>query len=428
MLAGVKRTAFYLSICAATLLVPQCVIAAPDTQTQRNTGQGRGCTTTLSFDGFRGYALAHSPHVAEIDRGFALEVAKAFDTEVLANPELSAEQTYTRMYLGGDDSPQTNVALSQPLRLSNFGKRGRVADLIRNVGDVEKRGRLLEFSQKLLIEYTNLFVLQETERILTESIAVAAQKAAVVTRGVSQGLLSQGTSALFEGEKYRLEAQRDGVSASIALLQSEIALVLGTQCRVVADKMAVLPTLPSQEGLVGKAKGSALSVPSRNALLRSLVREQVKLAELDAYPMISPRAVYQHTNDGGDFVGFGFTVPLPLFNRNQGDRIRTSAEERFVGARDRFFTEGGIDVQVTTVRSAASSLQRQVDTYRAKVVPAFETALKGEERLFSHGQGSVLSVWQTFRALNEARLSHLALVLQAVSTRTQLSILVGEEV
>jgi cobalt-zinc-cadmium efflux system outer membrane protein len=428
MLWGVKRTRLYLSICAAILLSPRILTAVPHNPSARAAADGSGCATHLSFEAFRGYALAHSPQVAEIDRGFALEMAKAFDTEVLANPELSAEQTYTRMYLGGDDSPQTNVALSQPLRLSNFGKRGRVADLIRNVGDVEKRGRLLEFSQKLLVEYTNLYVLQETERILTESITVAAQKTAVVTRGVSQGLLSQGSSALFEGEKFRLEAQRDGVSASIALLQSEIALLLGIQCRVVAERIVALPTIPSPESLIERAKVSALSVSSRNTLLRSLVREQLKLAELDAYPMISPRAVYQHTNDGGDFVGFGFSVPLPVFNRNQGDRMRTSAEERFVGARDQFFTEGGIDVQVTTVRSAASSLQRQVDTYRAKVVPAFEIALKGEERLFSHGQGSVLSVWQTFRALNEARLNHLALVLQAVSTRTQLSILVGEEV
>jgi len=387
-----------------------------------------GCVQNLSLDGFRGYALVHSPQVAEIDRGFAQEMAKAFDTEVLANPEVSADQVYTRMYIGGADDPQTNVALSQPLRLSNFGRRGRVADLIRNFGDVEKRGRLLEFSQKLLVEHTNLFALQETERILTEAIGVASQKAALAARGVSQGLLSEGTGELFEGEKYRLEAQRDGVSASIALVQSEVGLLIGTQCRVVAQRGAPFASLPAADVLTDRAKQSALSVASRNTLLRSLVREQVKLAELDAIPMISPRAVYQHTNDGGDFVGFGVTVPLPFFNRNQAERMRTAAEERLVESKNTFFNEGGLGLQVQTVRTAANSLQHQVDTYRSKVVPAFEKALKGEERLFSHGQGSVLSVWQTFRALNEARLTYLGLIQQAASTRAQLSILVGEEV
>jgi hypothetical protein len=424
----IRQLSALLLLVLASLAVSTAAYALPKDSASKSEAAPGGCVQNFSLDGFRGYALVHSPQVAEIDRGFAQEMARAFETEVLANPEVSADQAYTRMYIGGADSPNTNVALSQPLRLSNFGKRGRVADLIRNFGDVEKRGRLLEFSQKLVVEHTNLYVLQETERTLTEAIGVASQKTALAARGVSQGLLSEGTGALFEGEKYRLEAQRDGVMASIALVQSEVALLIGTQCRVVAQKGASLAALPSAEVLIERAKQSALSVASRNTLLRSLVREQVKLAELDAIPMISPRAVYQHTNDGGDFVGFGVTMPLPFFNRNQGERMRSAAEERFVESRNTFFTEGGIELQVRSIRAAANSLQRQVDTYRAKVVPAFESALKGEQRLFSYGQGSVLSVWQTFRALNEARLSYLGLISQAVSTRAQLSILVGEEV
>jgi outer membrane protein TolC len=54
--------------------------------------------------------------------------------------------------------------------------------------------------------------------------------------------------------------------------------------------------------------------------------------------------------------------------------------------------------------------------------------LQAEERSYLSGKGGVLDVWQTFRALNEAQLTALALRQQAAMARARLSILIGEEV
>lgn len=386
------------------------------------------CELKTSLEEFRAHALANSPLVSDIDRDYAGQVAKAIDTKLWANPELSAEETWTRMYIGGANDPQSSVTLSQPLKLSYFGKRSKVAELLRKAGDTEKNIKLLEFTQETTVNFVRLFALQETARILQLAEDSAARKVAIVRKHVKEGLLSKGSEALFQGEKFRLEAQRLGAEASLSSLRSELAMSLGTTCSVSAIHAPQLPKIPPSEILVEKARSSRISEKARYDVIQELTTEQLRLAELDAFPSLAPRVVYQHTNDGGDFIGAGITIPLPLWNRNQAEITRASADREVAQRKSHLINNGGLELQVTSTHAAAVSSERQVEIYTAQVETAFTSALQAEERAYMTGKGSVLQVWQTFRALNEAQLTGLNLRQLAAMARARLSILVGEEV
>lgn len=388
----------------------------------------KDCQVKLTLDSFRAHALAHSPLVAEIDRDYATRVAQAIETELLTNPELSGFQTWTRMYVGGANDPQTEVSLSQPLRISNFGNRDKVADLIRKAGDTERGIKLLEFTQQTTVNYVRLYSLQETLRVLTLAERDAANKVAMANKQVKEGLLSQGSEAVFQGEKARLEAQRVGTEGSLAALQSELSMAIGTTCRVVASAAPPFSKIGPALALLDKAQSSRISEQTRLRILQQLATEQTRLAELDAFPIFAPRVVYQHTNDGGDFVGAGITMPLPLWNRNQPDITRATAEQEASRQKTDLVTKGGLALQVSTTHAAAVSAQRQIELYSTRVEPSFRAALEAEERAYLSGKGSILELWQTFRALNEAQVTGLALWQHAAMARARLSILVGEEV
>lgn len=386
------------------------------------------CELKTTLEEFRAHALAHSPLVADIDREYALQVAKAIDTKLWANPELSAEETWTRMYIGGANDPQSSVTLSQPMKLSNFGKRDKVAELLQKAGDTEKNIKLLEFTQQTNVNFVRLFSLQETVRFLQLAENDAAKKVSTVKKQVREGLISQGSEALLEGEKFRLEAQRVGAEASLATLQSELAMSLGTTCAVVATRPPQFTKVPAATNLLERARSSRISEKARLDILQELAAEQVRLAELDIFPSVSPRLVYQHTNDGGDFVGAGITIPLPVWNRNQAERTRAAAEQDVARRKATLIGQGGLELQIFSTHAAAVSSERQVDIYTRQVEGSFKAALEAEERAYASGKGSVLEVWQTFRALNEAQLTGLSLRQQAAMARARLSILVGEEV
>jgi cobalt-zinc-cadmium efflux system outer membrane protein len=386
------------------------------------------CELKTSLETFRAHALAHSPLVAEIDSTYAAQLAQAIDTELLTNPELSAEQTYTRMNIGGSNDPQSGITFSQPLKLSNFGKRDKVAELLRKAGGTKRDIQLLEFTQQITVQFYTLFSLQESVRILQQAERIAASKVIAVGKQVQAGLLSQGSEALFQGEKFRLEAQRAGAEAALATLRSELSMAIGTECTVIATQPPATAKIPATSTLLEKARASRISEQARLDVIQELTTEQVRLAELDAFPSIAPRFVYQHTNDGGDFYGAGFTLPIPVWNRNQAQITKTTAEREVAARKSALVHKGGLELQVSTAQTAAVSSEHQVETYFSNVEPAFKAALQAEERSYASGKGTVMEVWQTFRALNEAQLTAQSLRQQAAMARARLSILVGEEV
>jgi outer membrane protein TolC len=386
------------------------------------------CEQQISLETFRGFALNNSFLVAEIDRDYANNLATAFETETLQNPELQAEQTFTRMKLAGANDPQAQVSIGQPLRLSNFGSRSEVARLIRKSGDLQKRVKLMELIQKLTLQYETLAAYQQVETILRDAENRAAKKVSLIKEGVKKGLLSDGDKHLFEGEKYRLQARAKSVASTISALRSELSKSIGFPCEFDATFRSTLEALPTEQALIQRAKESQIGESSRIDLLLDLTKEQVRLAELDAFPQITPRLVYQHTNDGGDFFGAGISIPLPFWNQNQGERYKANAERKAAETRSTFRKNGGLENQIITLREAVINAEEQAQLFTKKVIPSFGKAFEAQEKLYAQGKGSVLQVWQTLTTFNEVQTQGLQLTLEARSLRIQLSILVGEEI
>ena len=420
-----------MNSCAKSIVGLACIgISLVASATPETTGDlnPATCEKKLTLEEFRAIAFAKSPLLAEIDRDYTEQLAKAFQTEVFANPEVQVEQAFTRMNIGGANDSQSYITLGQQLRISNFGSKQKVASLLRKAGDTQKRIKLLELSQKLLVQYHTLYALQETARIIASAEQRSSKKVSLVKQGVSKGLLSLGDEKLFEGEKYRLRAQQKGIAASIAELETEISKYLGLSCSVTAIKPELLEDLPPPEVLLIKSRASDLAERTRLDLFDDLAAEESHLAELDGYPPVTPRLVYQHTNDGGDFLGLGVTVPLPFWDRNQAARMRTGAEQQVIKRKKTFFDEGGLEAQIRYLRNSAQNSKEQADIFAINVVPSFEGALQAQERQYESGKGNVLQVWQTLRALNDVQTQSLTHWLEAVTARVQLSILVGEEI
>lgn len=386
------------------------------------------CARAFSLEQIRAAALGESPLVAEIDATFAAELGRAFNTEVLENPELGGDHAFAANQIRGDNDPNTQIFLAQPLRLSNFGARDRVAELIRKAGDNQKGRQLLELTQKISLQFYSLGVLQRMKRVLAKAEELAAHKVALTRKSVQEGLLSEGDERLLEGERYRLLSQRRGVEVSILAMQGELARTVGLTCYPSVTETVKVPPIPPDAVLLDRAGSSQFNENTRAEILLNLSQEQARLEDLDAFPRFSPGAIYQHTNDGGDFIGGSLTIALPIWNRNQGNRGQADSEQASARRKREFLWGGGFQAQIRLLRAASVTALERAELFSSKAVPAFEAGLRSQERLFSAGRGSVIEVWQTLRSYNDAQIEGLALWLEAATKRIELSLLVGEEV
>src|SRR5690606_21037820 len=138
----------------------------------------------------------------------------------------------------------------------------KLAALTRRAGDATKQIQILELTQRLSNQFYSLLALQKADALLLEAEKRATNKVALIREGVTRGRFSIGEQKLFEGESFRLQAQRKGTSSSIELLQSEIAAAIGSSCIVIASGKATLDPVPEVTALLETARSSPLTEAS----------------------------------------------------------------------------------------------------------------------------------------------------------------------
>lgn len=128
-----------------------------------------------------------------------------------------------------------------------------------------------------------------------------------------------------------------------------------------------------------------------------------------------------------DFVGVSVGVPLRIFDRNQGEKLRTQldvgrSEKLADAARLQVFAD--VDTAYATVVSAVTLLQPYKDRYLAEATRVRDTVTFSYQR----GGASLVDFFQAEQEYRAVRLGYLNLVAAYLNAAAQLDLAVGQEV
>jgi len=137
--------------------------------------------------------------------------------------------------------------------------------------------------------------------------------------------------------------------------------------------------------------------PTLRTLAASIRETQawVRLADRKAVPKPALGVVYAREGDASgaatNIVRGTLSLPIPIWQRNQGERAK--ARSRLTIARARFEAFKNIlRSQVTRAAAAVSASARRIAVYGSKVIPTFERNLTMIRRAFEAGKIDVLQV------------------------------------
>lgn len=380
----------------------------------------------LDFNELVRESLLYSPEAAKIDASLAERVAEAFSIRVKENPELSSSFDIPSTRRNGEKS-EISIAVSQTLRPSDFGDRALLASVIEQTADLDKEIALNQYVQNLAVLYARAWQYQEMNTLLLDARKRAAQFSNKVSEGAKRGIFSDGDVQLFRAEQTTVEA--DGIAAQAELLQASAEL---TRLSGVSVQNKILHKLEhtlllSKDELERLVKESHLPIQRRVQLLKDLARKQLEVARLDSFPAISPVVGYSRHDDGIDQLTVGFSVPLPLFNRNQGERIKAQGALAAAEREERYSTSDAIVQEVHLIYEAYQNLKKQVELYESGVIPAKKKAVDAYYRQFDAGIGTAFQLWQAFRELNSSQLRVIELRTSMASVRAQINALMGKQ-
>jgi outer membrane protein, heavy metal efflux system len=328
-------------------------------------------------------ALASNAELAasrlEIDRARA----RLQQAGLRPNPTLDFEQQ--RGVLNSPGERVTTVGVSVPLEMG--GKRGRRLDLAQaelEVAEAEVAERERRLAAEVRVAYVEALAAQR-ELDITEGLnRLDAQTVRVV-----EARVSEGDAAPLEVNLLRVELDR---------LRSRRALIEG-RLQAALLKLKTLAGIPLNEPLKVREElaqpilreppattEAALEIALRTRpdlrmarLTEEAAQAGFKLAKAQAVPDIIVSARYGTSQNSFDDTPIGFltdrdklfsvgvSIPLPLFNRNQGAKAE-AATTIAQSQRRREFVEAVVRAEVTSALARYQAAQASLATFEQGVI------------------------------------------------------------
>lgn len=240
-------------------------------------------------------------------------------------------------------------------------------------------------------------------------------------------------------ELQRVQFESDLQTAEVNLRTAKIQLLELLNERTPVDQFDVTGAFDFTNGLppLDQVRDMALaSRPDLRAALQSVdqarLNHQLAIADGSTDPTFS--AWYTHnasTNNpnttGLQTLGFSVSVPLRIFDRNQGEKLRTQLDvtknqQLVEAARAQVF--GDVDSAYAEVNSDLVLLRPYQQTYLAQAERVRQTVRLSYE----HGAASLLDFLSAESDYRNIRLSYLNLIGSYLTASAQLNMAVGREV
>ena len=403
------HTSFIL-VGATALLMPLCAHAAADLGQQHTSGQAQVAPAPtqdarpLSLAEAIELALAANPGLRSARQDIDIADANRLQAGLLPNPELALLRE------GMDKGTRTQtVQVSQRLELG--GKRAArvaLAEGERRIATQDVAIALADLRADVVTTYFDALTAQERLDLAEASLQLAQKVTQAATRRVAAGRISpveQSRSEVAEAGA-RLEVAQ-AVSALGLARQRLLALWAGTGAlqRPLEKAPADDIPLPLLETLHRRLDDS----PQLRRAHEQVEREQsrVRFERAQRIPDVSVTLGNKRDDEiGRNQAVIGLSVPLPLFNRNQGSELAAlrqleKARIDLVGERLR------LTQALSEAYQRARLAQEEVSSLKRDILPAAQRAYEASVTGFELGKFSFLDVIDAQRTLFQTRAQYL---------------------
>lgn len=374
-------------------------------------------------------ALQTAPELTastEETRARAAEISQAAS---FINPEIAVEVANVAGSgpFSGFAAAETTLQLSQQIEL------GSKRQLRRGMAEVEhdRAVRDLEMARidvqaRIARNFWLLLGAQEHLKLADEQMALAAATLAIVEEKIAAGRAPsvekyRFQSALAEARLLR-EKEMLTLTAARRTLADDLGLETAALGGVVGD-LTILPLLPAAAGIDAQLGQSPESV--RRKLESEAKRRALALARADRLVDPTIGLGLRNFNDSDDnALIFGLSLPLPLFDRNQGNV--QAAGHRLAAAQaeeKRALIQSRTDLNASWQSLAVSTAEAQA--LREQIIPAVQQTFEAATYGYQSGKFGVLEVQDAQRSLVEVRERYLDVLMTAQLAAVELQQLLG---
>lgn len=353
-------------------------------------------------------ALAASPRLTAAERDIGIARGQRIQAGALLNPELSYEQdnSFGSGNYRGTKSAETTLQISQLFEL--FGKReARIAagQAVVEATTIERQAVRLQILSETAIAFLNVLGLQRRIQILDDQVAAIDRLSPLLQRRVDAGASSPAETGRAEVASALVKADRERTKAALASARRELAVLMGDtspKFGTVSGRLDTTGRPPSFQVVIAAIDANPQLV--RWNAVYAQRNAELLLARLRPYPDVRLSAGWRHFNEtNDDAVRLSVTVPIPVFDQNQGNIL--SAQENL--AKTRAEREANRKTLLVVAGRAYDTLQgslRELTILREIAIPKSRQASEAIFEGYGQGRFTLLEVLDAQASVVQAQL------------------------
>ena len=360
--------------------------------------------------------LKNHPDILAADADLRIRLAQTLAVTEIPNPRLEAEfQSLT-------DKPVIDLKFIQPLKRSYFGMRRNYAVIEQASAQADARAQVAGVLNDVYSRYTELWTVQELQAVRSHNREDLLTLREPFEKSVKAGQGGSVELALLDAEAANEAAEREALETQRLSRSAALSRRIGRQSGTVitVERPSGL-SLPADSGVLEKF--AIRRTPLRLALLKreEAARARLSMAEADRLgPMEAKLLAQQDTDQGRLLLGVGFTMDLPLWNKNEAAIAGARASMDAARSELKQFEPARVSAVVKLRYQSALSAEQSAIRYRSEVVPLFEAALSQARDAMAKGQGSISQLQPIINRLTQTRMRAFELQISALEARAEL--------
>lgn len=368
--------------------------------------------------------------------------ARLVQAQLYPNPALDLEHT-TGKFTGAPDEHETTAGVSFPFELG--GKRRSRIDIAGAELDVA-RAELAERQRQLTNEVLTAYV--EALASLRELDTTARlNELDVETGGYLEKRVTEGDVAPLELQLLRVEIDRlrsrrellnGRLDAAIIRLKALTGVAPEEQVRLREGftTAEVFGESPAAEDAVRRALANRPDVAAARANERA-AEATLRLARAQAIPDVTPFGRFSSSSSAFDetpvgkltdrskSIGFGVSITLPIFNRNQGARAEASAAVT-QAQREREYLETTVRAEVESALRRLQSTDAALGTFQSGVISRSSENLKTLRAAYQLGEYRITDLIAEQRRVVDAEREYTDLLAERYRAAIDLQLATGD--
>jgi cobalt-zinc-cadmium efflux system outer membrane protein len=424
-----RNLAAFLAIVAATPAYAQLVSAPADSDYGRPAGAGATLSSEvalapLSLDDALGIAAQNNPLL----RGARADVDASQGTFMQAGTRPNPEISFMQEGFGGTERT-TTALVNQTLELGDKrGARLDVASYGREVAFASLDGRGAALRSDVVSAFYGLLAAQRQLLLAQESAGIAVRSADLAEKRSRAGKVSpvEVTKARVAATGIQIELANARTRVSTAV--EKLANVTGSPLvrgRAATGDIETVPAVELLSPLLQRLSDAPLARVARAEMLRSNAAISVERAK--RIPDITFRAGMKRVNIGGirdNQVVVGVSIPLPLFDTNQGALLEAAHKAEKASA-DFDSEKARLQLELTQAYANYETSTQTARQLKTDVLPAAREALDAMSRGFALGKFSFLDVLDAQRTFFQGQSQYVQALTNAHLAYADIGRLVG---